>query len=167
MDVGLEIRKYRPVDREACRRLWKELVERHRQIYGDASIGGAHPEDLFDKHLEEVGADRLWVAVLGHEVVGLIGLIVRGEEAEVEPLVVGRRYRRRGIGKRLLETAVAEAHGLGVKLITVKPVARNVEAIRFSHRQGFKTLGHLELILDLSGRTWKRGPRIFGCRFDF
>ena len=167
VDGELKIRKYQPADRGACRRLWRELTEWHRQIYQDPSIGGAHPEDLFDKHLEEVGADRLWVAVLGSEVVGLIGLVVKKGEAEIEPLIVSQPYRRRGVGRRLVEAAVAEARRLGVRLISVKPVARNVEAMRFFHRQGFKTLGHVELILDLSGRVWKKGPELFGYQFYF
>jgi len=58
-------------DKEQCRALWKELTERHREIYDDPSIGGEHPEDYFDKHLGKVGADNLWVAVRGSRVVGL------------------------------------------------------------------------------------------------
>ena len=69
--------------------------------------------------------------------------------------------------ERTYRTPVAEARRLGVSLITVKPVARNVEAIKFFHRQGFKTLGYIELILDLSGRTWRRGPKLFDCQFYF
>lgn len=98
------IRKYKPADREGCRRLWVELTEWHRQIYQDQSIGGTHPEDHFDKHLAEVGAGGLWVAALDSEVVGLIGLVVGEGDAEIEPLIVSKSYRSKGVGRRLVES---------------------------------------------------------------
>jgi hypothetical protein len=58
-----KIRKYQPEDLEQCRDLWRELVEWHREIYQDPTIGGTHPEEYFNKHLAEVGSDQLWVAV--------------------------------------------------------------------------------------------------------
>jgi len=105
----LVIRKYLHKDRESCRSLWRELTEWHRQIYQDPSIGGAHPEEYFDRHLASVGADHLWVAVLDSQVVGLTGLIVREEEAEIEPLIVSRPYRLKGMGRRLMEAVITEA----------------------------------------------------------
>ncbi len=160
MPVSFVIRKYRSDDREQCRELWKELTERHREIYQDPTIGGAHPEDYFDKHLAKVGAARLWVAGDDSRVVGLIGLIVEGEEAEIEPLVVSKAYRRRGIGKQLIKRIVAEARNLGVRFLSVKPAARNVHAIRFLYIQGFQepwthraVLGLLQVRLDARSQT--------------
>ena len=99
--------------------------------------------------------------------VGLIGLVVKGEEAEIEPLVVSKAYRRKGIGTKLVETAVSEARKKGVKFLEIKPVARNVNAIRFLYRQGFQNLGHIDLFMDFSNRPWKPGLEIFGCKFDY
>lgn len=163
----LVIRKYLHKDRESCRNLWRELTERHRQIYRDPSIGGAHPEEHFDRHLAGIGADHLWVAVLDSQVVGLIGLIVREEEAEIEPLIVSRPYRLKGIGRRLIEVVISEACRIGVKFLSVRPVARNVEAIKFLHKQGFKNIGHIELFMDFSGQRWKEGLKLFDCHFYF
>lgn len=163
----VEIRKYLPIDRESCRSLWRELTEWHRQIYRDPSIGGSHPEDYFDKHLARVGADRLWVAILDSKVVGLTGLIVNGKEAEIEPLIVCKPYRNKGIGRKLVQTVIAEAEKLGVRFLNVKPVARNIEAINFFHRQGFKNIGHIELFIDFSKQQWKKGLTLFDLQFNF
>lgn len=167
MTFSFRIRRYQPDDREQCRALWEELTEWHREIYEDPTIGGEHPEDHFDKHLAEVGPDKFWVAVHGSKVVGLIGLIFKDDEAEIEPLIVSKAYRRKGIGKQLIETAVAEARNKGARLLNIGPVARNTKAIKFLYKQGFRNLGFIQLFMDLSNRTWKPGPEIFGCKFDF
>jgi GNAT superfamily N-acetyltransferase len=152
---------------EQCRSLWKELTEWHRSIYEDPTIGGENPEDYFDDHLAKVGPESLWVAVHGDIVVGLVGLIPAAEEAEIEPLIVSKDYRKKGVGEKLVKTVVSEARNLGVKLLNVKPVGRNIRAIRFLYKRGFKNLGQIELFLDLSGHKWESGPELFGCKFSF
>lgn len=163
----LVIRKYLPTDKEICRNLWRELTEWHRQIYQDPSIGGSHPEDYFDKHLEKVRADHLWVATIDLRVVGLVGLIRTEEAAEIEPLIVSKPYRNRGIGKRLIEIVIPEAVSLGVKFLSVKPVARNREAIRLFYKQGFRNIGRIELFIDFSNQQWKKGLNIFDLDFFY
>jgi GNAT superfamily N-acetyltransferase len=165
--MSLIIRNYREDDREQCRSLWRELTEWHREIYQDQTIGGEHPEDYFDKHLAKVGPERLWVAVHDSRVVGLVGLIVEGNEAEIEPVIVCKAYRGKGVGKQLIETVISEARKIGVRLLNVRPVARNMETIKFLYQQGFKNLGYVELFMDFSGNVWKQGLEIFGCNFNF
>ena len=151
--------------------MWRGLTEWHREIYDDPTIGGEHPEDYFDKHLGRVGADNLWVAVTDSNVVGLIGLMVVNDETEIEPLIVSRVYRGKGVGKHLINRVIDEARQRGVRLLNIKPVARNAKTIKFLYEQGFKTLGYIELFIDLTGArarySWKPGPTIFGCDFNY
>jgi GNAT superfamily N-acetyltransferase len=167
MTQSFTIRKYEHCDREQCRSLWKELTEWHREIYQDPSIGGEHPEEHFDKCLEEVGPNRLWVALHSSKVVGLTGLIVKGDEATIEPIIVSKAYRSKGIGKQLVSKVVDEARKETIKFLNVEPVARNVKAIKFLYDQGFRNLGHIQLFLDLSKRAWKPSLEIHGCKFNF
>ncbi len=167
MTTSYTIRRYHPEDREQCRSLWRELTEWHREIYNDPNIGGEHPEDYFDKHLDKVGPNNLWVAVHGSRVVGLIGLMAVNDETEIEPLIVSKAYRGRGIGKQLIHAVVDEARKRGIRLLNIKPVARNTKTIRFLYDQGFRNLGYLELFIDLTGHAWKQGPRIFDCDFNY
>lgn len=167
MRILFTIRKFQSADTEECRELWRELTEWHREIYQDSNIGGKHPEQHFDEHLSKVGSERLWVAICNSKVVGLTGLIVEDEEAEIEPLIVSEDFRGKGIGKKLLEIAVSEARRLDVKFLTVRPVARNIQAIKFFYSQNFKNLGHIDLILDLADFSWKQGPELFECKFKF
>ncbi len=122
--------------------LWRELTERHREIYQEPTIGGEHPEEYFDKYLNKVGPARIWIAIIDSEVVGLTGLDVSGYEAEIEPLIVTKAHRNKGVGTKLLEKVIAEARTIGISL-NVSPVARNVEAIRFFHKAGFNKLGRV------------------------
>ena len=161
------IRGYLPTDYESCRALWAELTEYHRRIYGDPNIGGPDPRVHFDPHLAKVGEDNLWVAVSDGEVIGLTGLMGEGDEAEVEPAIVSEPHRRRGIGRRLMETVIAEAKKRRVKYLSVRPVARNEEAIRFFVSQGFENVGHIELFMDLTDGEWKEGLNLFGLELKY
>ena len=167
MALSLVIRQYREEDREQCQGLWGELTEWHHKIYEDSSIGGEHLGVYFDKHLAKVGPEHLWVAVHDSKVVGLVGLELKGEETEIEPLVVSENYRHRDIVTRLIETILRETRKSGMKYLNVTPVARNIETIRFLYRRGFTNPTHINLFVDFSRHTWKPGPQIFGCRFNY
>lgn len=167
MKPSVTVRGYRDEDREACRTLWRELTEWHRQIYDDPTIGGDQPEHCFDDHLARVGPDHLWVAVHNSRVVGLIGLIEKGVEGEIEPLIVTKDCRRLGIGTHLLATALEAARSRGIKILEINPVARNTQTIEWLYEHGFRTLGQIQLFIDLTGHPWKRGPRLYGHQFDF
>jgi len=164
------IRPYVPADLEPCRALWTDLTQRHRDIYEDPSIGGEAPGLYFDRHLARVGADHIWVAEGEEKLLGLVGLIVEDQEAEVEPIVVAPGYRDRGIGRALLDHVVREAEKLGVRFLNVRPVARNAEAIAFFHNAGFRLLGHVELCMELRPSPHgarKSGIELFSRSFEY
>jgi GNAT superfamily N-acetyltransferase len=164
------VRDYAATDHAACRRLWVELTEHHRRIYEDPSIGGDDPGGAFDDYLalpERVGS---WVADLDGRVVGLTGLLHHGSSGEVEPVVVAHRLRGRGVGRLLLERVVAEAAVRGYEYLAIRPVARNVSAIRRFHAAGFRTLGgHIDLTMDLAERRhrWLEGEHLHGMGFRY
>jgi len=107
------------------------------------------------------------VAIDDSRVVGLVGLIVEGNKAEIEPLIVCKAYRGKGIGKQLIEAVISEARKIGVRLLNVRPVARNMKTIKFLYKQGFKNLGYVELFMGFSDYVWKQDPEIFGYKFNF
>jgi len=167
MAEKLTIRRYRRTDRESCRLLWRDLTERHREIYSDPTIGGKDPGNYFDKHLRKIGEKNVWVAVIGGKVVGLLGMVVDDEEAEMEPVVVRHSHRGRGVGSALVRTAVKEAEKLGVKYLNVRPVARNAEAIKFFRAKGFENIGRIELFMDFSDKKWKSGIEVLDIPFRY
>lgn len=163
------VRPFEPHDADACRRLWEELTDWHRRIFESPEIGGEDPGRAFDEHLAKVGPENVWVAELDRHVVGLAGLIP-GVESELEPVVVAEQHRQRGIGRLLAETVVTAARERGARTVQVRPVARNVEAVRFFHELGFDILFQLELGMDLVARerdVWVRGERLAERDFRF
>jgi GNAT superfamily N-acetyltransferase len=168
MDV--DVCEYTDADYRACRSLWADLTEHHRRIYGDSSIGGDDPGAEFDQYLSDPARVGSWVAQVEELTVGLSGLLARGRSADVEPVVVAPGHRGKGIGRRLVEHVVEAARSSGFEFVTLRPVARNVGAIRSFHALGFRTLGgHIDLTMDLSDRAheWHQGLSLHGLDFAY
>lgn len=164
----MDVREYRSDDLGACRSLYAQLVEHHREIYADPTIGGDDPGGGFDDYLALPVRVVTWVTTDGDTIVGLTGLLWEGEESTIEPVVVDRRYRRTGIGRRLIQTAIEESRRRGATDVNIKPVARNAAAIQAFHELGFRTLGHVQLFmsLDRDDPYWRAGPELHGRAFD-
>jgi len=164
------VRDYAEDDYGACRSLWAELTEYHRSIYGDPSIGGHDPGAGFDDYLATSQRMGSWVAEFRGGVIGLTGLYDRGGSGEVEPVVVAETARNRGIGRMLISRVVEEARIRGYQYLAIRPVARNVAAVRRFHAAGCRTLGgHIDLTMDLAARRheWLPGASLHGLDFDY
>jgi GNAT superfamily N-acetyltransferase len=167
---GLIVRDYVEGDYGSCRALWAELTEHHRRIYGDPSIGGDDPGAGFDTYLATPQRIGSWVAESHGRVVGLTGLLDRSSSGEVEPVVVTEAARDRGIGRRLISRVVEQAIANGYEYLAIRPVARNVAAVRRFHAAGFRTLGgHIDLTMDLAPRRheWLQGASLNDIDFDY
>src|SRR5215469_12905733 len=164
------VRDYADSDYGACRSLWAELTEHHRRIYGDSTIGGDDPGAGFDGYLATSQRTGSWVAEVQGSVVGLTGLLDRGTSGEVEPVVVTETARGQGIGRMLISRVVDEARAREYEYLAIRPVARNVDAVRSFHAAGFRALGgHIDLTMDLTERRleWLPGASLHGREFDY
>jgi GNAT superfamily N-acetyltransferase len=165
----MQIRPYREEDLAACRELWRELTQHHRDVYEDQTIGGDNPGGYFDTYRSDPKLVGSWVAVEADEVVGLTGLLRDEKGFEIEPVVVRSDRRDRGVGRRLIERMLDEARERGATSVSIRPVARNAPAIRRFHEAGFRTLGHVEMFVTLDDRKhdWKPGIEMHGLDFEF
>lgn len=165
MTTIVTVRNFQNRDLSECRGLWRELVEWHREIYSDDSIGGQDVELAFDRHLAKIGSKKIWVAIMNDAVIGLIGLQFDGEEASIEPVIVGKKYRGKRVGKLLIEKVIDETQKKRIKYRNVSPVLRNEEAIRFFYEMGFTNIGHIQLFMDFSKKKWKSSVYLHGKKF--
>lgn len=162
------VRGYEPRDLDACRELWVELTQWHRDVFDSPEIGGEDPGRAFDEHLAKVGAENIWIAEVEGRVVGLAGLIP--DVPELEPVVVSEQHRGQGIGRLLVAAVVSAARSGGGRQLQVRPVARNIAAVRFFHELGFDVLYQLELGMDLVERDreiWTSGERLADREFRY
>jgi N-acetylglutamate synthase-like GNAT family acetyltransferase len=172
--MKVAIRDYHEVDFSVCCSLWEELAQHHRKIYEDPSIGGDDLGRGFELYLNNAQRRATWVAEAEGRVVACAGLIMdmhgNGEEAEIEPVIVSVNYRRKGIGAKLIRHAKEEARKSGVRSLSIRPVLRNEEAIRFFIREGFNLVGYIDLFQDISGssyKKWKSGIVIHGNQLRY
>ena len=69
--------------------------------------------------------------------------MVPRRRAHVETLVVGRKHRRRGIGRRLMEAAAAWARGHGAVEVVLTTWVGNDDAEAFYERLGYRELSRV------------------------
>jgi len=161
--MGVTIRDYQEADFEACRSLWAELTQHHADIYEDHTIAGDDPGWGFGAYINNPSRRGTWVAELDNQVVAFTGLIINWEEGEIEPVVVSSPYRNKGIGTMLIRHVIQESKKMGIRFLSIQPVARNEKALSLFVRLGFNMLGHVDLFQDLSlspDRKWKSGITI-------
>lgn len=164
------IREYQGPDFGACRKLWEDLTERHRKIYSDPAIGGNDPGMAFEKYLKRADLAGLWVAEQDGLVIGMAGLLMDENDAEIEPIVLRPESRSQGIGTALLQRLKSEAKLRSADFLSIRPVARNKEAIECFYRAGFSLLGHIDMFIDLSEENdqgWHEGVTIHGKTFRY
>jgi len=163
--MEVTIRDYETSDFKACRSLWGELTEHHANIYENPTIFGDDPGWGFDEYLSNPARRGAWVVELDGQVVGFTGLLISWGEGEIEPVVVSAPYRKKGIGTMLIQHACQEAKKMGVRFLSIRPVARNEKALALFVRLGFNIVGHVDLFQDLSSssdREWQPGITIHG-----
>jgi GNAT superfamily N-acetyltransferase len=145
------VRPYRPADHNACRRLWGELVEHRGEVYARDRAPERDPSAGFEEYLTRLDLSGLWVADSPDGVVGFVGLTLDGSAGEIDPVIVTRRLRGRGIGRALLSTVATEARRRSLTRLTVSPAARDHAALRSLRAAGFDAVTTVTLSFALRG----------------
>lgn len=137
MSTEVAIRDARPEDSEAVTELLGEL---------------GYPTDAsrFERRLERIERDpssRLFVATVDGRVAGLarfhlLPLVEHDEPGcQLTALVVGKAYRRNGVGSELLRKVEREARSRGGRRVLVNTARHREDAHAFYERLGFEATG--------------------------
>jgi len=160
--IPVTIRTYRPEDAPVCKVLYREGLIGGKLSENDT---GADIDDIERAYLA-VDGNHFWVAEnQTGEVVGMIG--VQHHEpgvGEIRRLRVRQDHRRRGIGSKLLETAIKFCHDHGHLKITLdtfidrEPAIKLFEKFHFRHQRTRQVFGRelLYFYLDIYGSGEKK-----------
>lgn len=98
------------------------------------------PPNAFEIELKNPGA-RCWVAEVDDQVVGALVIWRVLDEAELATLAVRPDFRRRGIARVLLQTALESAYAEGARICQLEVRAGNEAAQKLYESFGFAIVG--------------------------
>jgi putative acetyltransferase len=132
----LIIREFRNGDEADFRRLNEEWITRYFAVEPREAALLADPQGII---LDRGG--RIFLAAQNGQTVGSCALLVIAPgEFEVAKMAVTESVRRTGIGRQLLEKAIAEARALGAHRLYLETNQRLAPAIRLYESIGFRHL---------------------------
>lgn len=134
-ETELTIREFAPGDEAAFRTLNEDWIRRYFVIEPKDEAVFADPRgSILDR------GGRIFLAVQDRQPVGCCALLqMASGEFEVAKMAVAESYQRNGIGRRLLEKAIAEARASGAHRLyletnrKMQPAIRLYESLRFRH----------------------------------
>ena len=133
---AVAIRQFQPGDEEAFRRLNEEWIVRYFALEKKDIEALASPRETI---LDPGG--RILFAVRGGRAVGCCALLAMGPgEFEVAKMAVTEAAQGLGIGRRLLEAAVAAARAAGAARLFLETNSKLAPAIRLYESVGFRHL---------------------------
>ncbi len=89
----------------------------------------------------ETSGMRIWVAMQAGEITGAVASREAADEVEILNLAVAHPWRRRGIGRLLIDTALEAAIPAGARRVFLEVRDSNAGAIAFYVRLGFAKAG--------------------------
>jgi ribosomal-protein-alanine N-acetyltransferase len=106
-----------------------------------ASFAVPWPDDAYRSEIQTNRLASYVVARAGDELVGFAGLWVMVDEAHITTFAVDPRWRRRGIGERLLLALLDLAEGRRAREVTLEVRLSNMPARRLYEKYGFRPVG--------------------------
>jgi GNAT superfamily N-acetyltransferase len=138
LNRSVTIREFEPADGPAFRRLNEEWITRYFALEAKDEYSLAHPQEAI---LAPGG--RIFLACLPTtgEAIGCCALMPRGPgEFELAKMAVTESSQGSGVGRRLLEHAIAEALAAGATRLYLETNHRLAGAIRLYESVGFRHL---------------------------
>ena len=167
-DLPVDIRSFRTSDLPACRVLYKEGLLGGKLAENDT---GLDIDDIEFAYMKTDG-NHFWVAETiptgakeKPSIVGMIGVQHHDEgAAEIRRLRVSNDVRRRGVGSKLIETALHWCHDHNYLKVTLdtfmerEPAIKLFEKFHFKHSRTREVNGKelLYFYLDIYGREEQR-----------
>ena len=75
------------------------------------------------------------------EILGFAGILINIDIVEIMNIVVRKKFRRQGIGKKLLEELIKFAKNTNLEFMNLEVNSKNQPAIELYQKFGFKQIG--------------------------
>ncbi len=132
----IDVRTVEPADVAAVLALVADVLAEYGLEFGKGSPTDAELHGLPDSYLTRGGA--FWVALRDGELLGTCGVFPVGPRTyELRKMYLHRTSRGLGLGKRLLDVAIAWARERGGTKLVLDTVEQMTRAIRFYEANGF------------------------------
>jgi putative acetyltransferase len=131
----ITIRLFRQSDADAFRELNEAWISKFFRLEDPDRIQLAQPENI----LRDGG--QIIIAAIGEERIGCCALVfMKPGVFEVAKMAVSESYQGRGIGRKLLEYAIAQAKKLGAHALELATNAKLANAVHLYESLGFRHL---------------------------
>ena len=127
------VRRFRTTDQIQAKTLILSGLAEH---WGEVDV--ALNEDLNSIADVYGGNNRFWVAESEGKIIGTGGLLVGTTTAEVVRMSVAKDYRRRGVGKKILNQLYKDARRASVERLVLETTASWLGVIQFYVNFGFE-----------------------------
>jgi putative acetyltransferase len=132
----VHFRTFRPGDEEPFRRLNEDWIKRYFAIEPEDAAILADPR----RHILEPGG-QICIAEQDAAAIGCCALVAMGPgEYELAKMTVSEAARGQGVGRQLLEFAIAEARRMGVRRLYLESNKRAEAAVHLYEELGFRHL---------------------------
>ncbi len=155
----IRLRLPEPKDSLALMDFFNGLIEEELQISRDRKLGYEEEVEWLKKELDEMARGEALIFVAEEEQDGKLAGAVdirRGKFKESHTAVlgisVGREYRKRGLGTKLMRLALTEAKKIGIKLVWLQVFSTNKDAIGLYRKMGFRKDATLKKMLFYRGK---------------
>jgi len=166
--VAIDIRGAVEADLAAIVKIYNSTVPTRMVTADTEPVSVESRRTWFWEH--DPGNRPIWVAEIDGEIAGWLSLSdfydtrpAYHATAEVG-VYVAEAYRRRGVGRRLLEEAIRRGPALGLKTLTAGAFAHNGPSLKLFEAFGFEPWAHFPKVAELDGV--ERDLVVFGLRID-
>lgn len=148
MTAGISIKRLEPTDAGVYRALMLRAYSEHDTAFTSTFEERANkPVEWWTKRLQDPTTVTLGAFDLGDSLIGTVRLeayqrVRERHKIQLTAMYVMKDYAGKGIGRRLLDEALAEARKLNaMELINLTVTADNLAAVRLYSKFGFQTFG--------------------------
>ena len=152
--MNVEVRRLRGADLDCLLELFESVAGERVHI---ATEPGFDKTRYRRRWQASVGSknEPCFVAVDGARVVGELRIFENSEFGPTIGMMVERAYRRRGVGRKLMEAALDWARQHGIRKLSLRVFPHNHAAIALYEQTGFTTIRRLERDVPRgSGEAW-------------